>query len=124
MDSTESLPESQAPLSVDVQRRPTALAESPDKGSTLCERVTSLDPVPGLTDAQILALQAIVTNKGLDEAAKAADVAPKTLYRWRKTNPVFGEVLRTWRDGIVAGVQDDVTALIQVAKANVRKAVL
>ena len=62
-----------------------------------------------LTRKQEEAIIALLTHRGVDEAAKAADVATRTLYRWMK-DPEFDAAYRV---GLADRVRHSLTYTMQ-----------
>ena len=50
-----------------------------------------------LTDKQQIALAALVEQPTVSKAAQNCGISPPTLYRWKKSDPVFKQALRAAR---------------------------
>jgi hypothetical protein len=68
-----------------------------------------------LTDAQLTAIDRLVTGATDDEAAEAAGVALRTVNKWRTHDPVFVAALNARRRDLWAGSVDKLRALLPEA---------
>jgi len=69
-------------------------------------------PEPDLTDAQRVAIDLLVSGASDVAVAKALNVVPKTLYRWKKHNPHFRNALRGRREDLLDQSSDRFRAML------------
>lgn len=77
----------------------------------------------GLNAAQAAAITAIIEGGSLVEAAEAAGVDRKTLYRWRTHDPRFMATLDSWRAELRASVHDRLNGLAGACTSVIEDAI-
>jgi hypothetical protein len=68
-----------------------------------------------LTDAQLAAIDRLVTGATDQAAAEAAGVAPRTVNKWRTHDPVFVAALNARRRDLWSGALDKLRSLLPEA---------
>ena len=96
--------------------------------SSDCEIVGSPVPIvrdrPALPAAQEIALQQLVSGNSILQAAQAARVDRRTVYRWIRSDPHFAAAYNAWQHEMLASGRTRLLAMTDLALDTVQSAML